>query len=31
VLVHAAANAADKDGSTRGDSVYTTVATSRSQ
>lgn len=31
VLVHASANAADKDGSTRGDFVYTTVATSRSQ
>jgi hypothetical protein len=31
VLVHAAANAADKDGSTRGDFVYTAVATSRSQ
>jgi hypothetical protein len=31
VLIHAAANAADKDGSTRGDFVYTTIATSRSQ
>lgn len=31
VLFHAAANAADKDGSTRGDFVYTTVATARSQ
>jgi hypothetical protein len=31
VLIHAAANAADKDGSTRGDFVYTSVATSRSQ
>ena len=31
VLINAAANAADKDGSTRGDFVYTTVATSRSQ
>jgi hypothetical protein len=31
VLINAAANAADKDGSTRGDFVYTAVATSRSQ
>jgi hypothetical protein len=31
VLINAAANAADKDGRTRGDFVYTTVATSRSQ
>ena len=31
VLINAAANAADKDGSTRGDFVYTTVATARSQ
>ena len=29
VLINAAANAADKDGSTRGDFVYTTVATAR--
>ena len=31
VLIHAAANAADKDGSTRGDFVYTTVARVPSQ
>ena len=31
VLVHASANAADNDGSTRGDFVYTTSASSRSQ
>ena len=31
VLVHASANAADKDGSTRGDFIYTAVTTSRSQ
>ena len=31
VQIHVAANAADKDGSTRGDFVYTSVASSRSQ
>lgn len=31
VLINAAANAADKDGTTRGDFVYTSVATSGSQ
>jgi hypothetical protein len=31
VLIHASANAADKDGSTRGDFVYTAMTTSRSQ
>jgi hypothetical protein len=31
VLIHTAANAADKDGSTRGDYVYTNMMTSRAQ
>jgi hypothetical protein len=31
VVIHAAGNAADKDGTTRGDFVYTTAATSRPQ